>query len=41
MAFEIARTFVIKAPPAQVWDFLTDPESGAVSARRGHHRTDR
>jgi carbon monoxide dehydrogenase subunit G len=26
MAFEIARTFVIKAPPAQVWDFLTDPE---------------
>src|SRR5215470_4650950 len=26
MAFEIAKTFVVKAPPAQVWDFLTDPQ---------------
>src|SRR5438067_1827015 len=26
MAFEIAKTFTIKAPPAAVWEFLTDPE---------------
>src|SRR5438105_7595445 len=26
MAFEIAKTFTIKAPPASVWQFLTDPE---------------
>ena len=26
MAFEIAKTFTIKAPPASVWEFLTDPE---------------
>jgi carbon monoxide dehydrogenase subunit G len=26
MAFEIAKTFTIKAPPASVWAFLTDPE---------------
>src|SRR5207244_3723344 len=26
MAFEITKTFSIKAPPAAVWEFLTDPE---------------
>ena len=26
MAFEITKTFSIKAPPASVWEFLTDPE---------------
>jgi carbon monoxide dehydrogenase subunit G len=26
VAFEIAKTFVVKAPPASVWDFLTDPQ---------------
>jgi carbon monoxide dehydrogenase subunit G len=26
MAFEVIKTFVIKAPPAAVWDFLTDPQ---------------
>src|SRR2546421_11141887 len=26
MAFEISKTFVIHAPPAQVWEFLTDPQ---------------
>ena len=25
MAFEISKTFTVKAPPAMVWDFLTDP----------------
>jgi len=25
MAFEISKTFIVKAPPAAVWDFLTDP----------------
>jgi carbon monoxide dehydrogenase subunit G len=26
MAFEIAKTFVVKAPPPAVWEFLTDPQ---------------
>src|SRR3954469_18240460 len=26
MAFEIVKTFVVRAPPEQVWSFLTDPE---------------
>ena len=26
MAFEIAKTFVVKAPPASVWEFLIDPQ---------------
>src|SRR3954467_1059221 len=26
MAFEITKTFNVKAPPAMVWAFLTDPE---------------
>jgi carbon monoxide dehydrogenase subunit G len=26
MAFEIAKTFTVKAAPAAVWEFLTDPE---------------
>jgi carbon monoxide dehydrogenase subunit G len=26
MGFEITKTFVVKAPPAAVWDFLIDPE---------------
>lgn len=26
MAFEITKTFVVKAPPEAVWAFLTDPE---------------
>jgi carbon monoxide dehydrogenase subunit G len=31
MAFEITKTFTIKAPAAQVWEFLTDPERVAKS----------
>ncbi|HYV65986.1 MAG TPA: SRPBCC family protein [Myxococcales bacterium] len=26
MAIEIVKTFVVKAPPAEVWGFLTDPQ---------------
>jgi uncharacterized protein len=26
MAIDIVKTFVVKAPPAVVWDFLTDPQ---------------
>src|SRR5438105_11204021 len=26
MAIEIVKTFVVKAPPASVWSFLTDPQ---------------
>src|SRR5438105_1304185 len=26
MAFEISKTFVVHAPAAQVWEFLTDPQ---------------
>lgn len=26
MAFEITKTFVVKAPPSAVWDFLIDPQ---------------
>src|SRR5256885_16138506 len=26
MAFEIAKTFTVKAAPASVWEFLTDPQ---------------
>jgi len=26
MAIEITKTFVVKAPPAEVWGFLTDPQ---------------
>src|SRR5881394_2702458 len=29
MAFEIVKTFVVRSPTEQVWDFLTDPEKVA------------
>ena len=29
MAFEIVKTFVVRAPPEKVWTFLTDPEKVA------------
>src|SRR4051812_33165262 len=29
MAFEIVKTFVVRAPPEQVWSFLIDPEKVA------------